>query len=453
MKKFLALLVFLSTCSANAKDFSLLTGCDTLDVFVKDADIGTCVTSFAFVNGAYLSSENFTAGQTGSPNNIELREIETYDSSGRLVEHSQSMKNAGGETKWVLKNDGGHWAINATAGGITRKIACDPPKASLFSQMSIITAIKTDKIKIGQIWYDTISDLQNAQNVPQKIICIDTNAGSNHNVKFTVESENSPTQTMEFGRNGRSTYMEIPPIFTMRKVDKKGTRSDSRDLVDLLGRNFNIPAKSAPSENERIKVTLGGDAKISKSVRQLYDSIQSGWILRDRETSCENLPAKYPDSLLAPTLTVQCDDPKIIALADSVCHGMLDKCEIISRLTFHVYDRLIKKDTPAFSNASETLRAGYGDCGEHAVLLAALLRARGIGAQVMMGLVYMNGRGWCYHAWVNAGSDSFPLYADAALGRFPAKGGYIPLICDSKGSHLDEIAGLIENVHISYVKK
>ena len=43
----------------------------------------------------------------------------------------------------------------------------------------------------------------------------------------------------------------------------------------------------------------------------------------------------------------------------------------------------------AYATASETARTGSGDCTEHAVLLAALLKARMIPARVCHGLVYV----------------------------------------------------------------
>ena len=43
----------------------------------------------------------------------------------------------------------------------------------------------------------------------------------------------------------------------------------------------------------------------------------------------------------------------------------------------------------AYASASETARTGSGDCTEHAVLLAAVLKARNIPARVCHGLVYV----------------------------------------------------------------
>jgi transglutaminase-like putative cysteine protease len=61
----------------------------------------------------------------------------------------------------------------------------------------------------------------------------------------------------------------------------------------------------------------------------------------------------------------------------------------------------------AFATASETAQLRAGDCSEHAVLLAAVLRANGIPSRVAIGLVYAEsflGRegifGW--HMWTQA---------------------------------------------------
>jgi len=52
----------------------------------------------------------------------------------------------------------------------------------------------------------------------------------------------------------------------------------------------------------------------------------------------------------------------------------------------HIQDKHL---STAYASASETARTGSGDCTEHAVLLAALLKARGIPSRVCHGLVYV----------------------------------------------------------------
>lgn len=81
--------------------------------------------------------------------------------------------------------------------------------------------------------------------------------------------------------------------------------------------------------------------------------------------------------------------------------------------------RNIKKQ-PVISipSALATLENRMGDCNEHAVLYAALLRAAGIPARVETGLVYIKGR-FYYHAWnlVHVGKW---VTADSVFNQIPS---------------------------------
>eukprot|EP01059_Diplonema_ambulator_P004494 TRINITY_DN14216_c0_g1_i1.p1 TRINITY_DN14216_c0_g1~~TRINITY_DN14216_c0_g1_i1.p1 ORF type:complete len:525 (+),score=55.19 TRINITY_DN14216_c0_g1_i1:88-1662(+) len=59
-----------------------------------------------------------------------------------------------------------------------------------------------------------------------------------------------------------------------------------------------------------------------------------------------------------------------------------------------------------FASASETARTKTGDCSEHAVLLAAILRALGVPSRACSGLVYLEERGgkghFGWHMWTQA---------------------------------------------------
>ena len=82
-----------------------------------------------------------------------------------------------------------------------------------------------------------------------------------------------------------------------------------------------------------------------------------------------------------------------------------------------------KNMATAFGSASEAAIARGGDCTEHAVLLAALLRAAGIPSRVASGLVYVRdisgvgggGPGWGWHLWTQALVD--PIVTDAVPAR------------------------------------
>lgn len=100
--------------------------------------------------------------------------------------------------------------------------------------------------------------------------------------------------------------------------------------------------------------------------------------------------------------------------------------EALRRLVFR---HLRRKDlATAFGSASEAASTQGGDCTEHAVLLAALLRAKGIPSRVASGLVYVpamggQGPGFGWHLWTQAlvpapegGKDRVWIDLDATLG-------------------------------------
>jgi transglutaminase-like putative cysteine protease len=75
-----------------------------------------------------------------------------------------------------------------------------------------------------------------------------------------------------------------------------------------------------------------------------------------------------------------------------------------------------------FASASEVARTRQGDCTEHAVLLAAMLKADGIPARVVNGLVYIEAmlghrHVFGYHMWTQAWIDGRWVDLDATLDR------------------------------------
>lgn len=96
----------------------------------------------------------------------------------------------------------------------------------------------------------------------------------------------------------------------------------------------------------------------------------------------------------------------LITLA-RLTHDMTD-ADKVERLRRTVHHYITKKDlSVGFASSSEVARTRTGDCTEHAVLLAALLRHQNIPARVVSGLLYVeeldNQRDvFGYHMWTQA---------------------------------------------------
>lgn len=128
---------------------------------------------------------------------------------------------------------------------------------------------------------------------------------------------------------------------------------------------------------------------------------------------------KAEDKYLMPTRFLQSRDPAVVEHADRATGGETDPSRIATRMEKYVRDKLSKKNfSTAMASAAEVAQRLEGDCTEHAVLLAAMLRAKKIPSRVAAGLVYvesMNAFGG--HMWTEAflAGEWIPL--DATLGK------------------------------------
>jgi hypothetical protein len=128
-----------------------------------------------------------------------------------------------------------------------------------------------------------------------------------------------------------------------------------------------------------------------------------------------------------PNNFIQSDNPKIIAAARKAAGDLTDPWQVAVALERAVGTLITKPDySQAFASAAEVIESGTGDCTEHAVLLAALARARGIPARVALGLVYGDGK-FLYHAWTEVFIDGQWTGLDGTRGRGGIDAAYLKL--------------------------
>ncbi len=131
-------------------------------------------------------------------------------------------------------------------------------------------------------------------------------------------------------------------------------------------------------------------------------------------------PADPPgDEDRRPNNLLQSDNPKIVAMARRPAAEAKDPWTVAVSLERYVHRLITKKDfSQAFATAAEVAENPTGDCTEHAVLLAALARARGIPARAAVGLVYMQGeQSFGYHMWDEVYVHGRWIPIDATLGQ------------------------------------
>jgi hypothetical protein len=121
------------------------------------------------------------------------------------------------------------------------------------------------------------------------------------------------------------------------------------------------------------------------------------------------------EKYLAHEALLQIDSPRIKSLSDSIAGGITDPWEKTKTMAGWVNSNLEKSPTVSIPSALEVAASRRGDCNEHAVLLAALLRAADVPATIASGLVYIDGY-FYYHAWNRVYVGSW-VDVDATFGQ------------------------------------
>jgi len=126
---------------------------------------------------------------------------------------------------------------------------------------------------------------------------------------------------------------------------------------------------------------------------------------------------------------LQSDDPVVLQLAQAVAVDESDAWTIARVLESEVKKKIrLKNYSTAMATAAEVARSLEGDCTEHAMLLAAMCRARGIPARVAIGLVYYpSAGGFAYHMWTEAWIADRWIPLDATLGLGGIGGAHLKL--------------------------
>lgn len=127
------------------------------------------------------------------------------------------------------------------------------------------------------------------------------------------------------------------------------------------------------------------------------------------------------DDFRTASVLVDSDDPLVGKLTTRALRGAPDDpMTRAERLRAFVYDHITDKGMEtAFAGAAETARTRTGDCSEHGVLLAAMLRADGVPSRVATGLLYVgesDGEGlFGWHMWTQGLIDGRWIDFDATL--------------------------------------
>ncbi|GEM_PF-1994562 len=141
---------------------------------------------------------------------------------------------------------------------------------------------------------------------------------------------------------------------------------------------------------------------------------------------------------LEPTPMAQSDDPLMIQTAQGIIKGEKDSFVAAQMIIEAVFQGLSKEaGVRGSATAIEVLRNGRGDCTEHAVLVVALMRAAGIPARAIDGIVIAaegDGSGVAgYHEWAEIWLGEW-IGVDATVGETGTSARYLEFSIDEPGN-------------------
>jgi hypothetical protein len=439
--------------------WNILASADSLVLYMSGQEAGTVIQSIGVndrtreivIERALVVGAQELAG-------MALSEQRVYGFDGKLKKACQTLVGGTGSSEWRLtRNPAGSWKLTTVSGGRKREQVVRKVTENLQATRTLYAGMRAHTIKAGTRFLDTMFELTSGQQVTVAMHCVDTPSAANR-YTWHFSCRNSASDRDEAWRldtNGSTLYQEIFPfIARKRRTAYEASEGFSMlSIVEALALKTSRPADA----DETIRLAFDGSLEPDSTVRVFFRRSDGSWLLRslpDRCTGRGGTTGKrfarnpYTDA----TATMQADDHRIKRIADSLCRNKRSRCDSIRACYSYVFAKLEKRYVPTFSNALETLKAGYGDCGEHSALLGALLRSVNIPARIVLGLVYVKDKGgYYYHAWVTAQGPNGWLFVDPTLGVFPAARDRVPLVIDDSGSETLTIAKLVGRIRIDYV--
>jgi hypothetical protein len=393
------------------------------------------------------TATEMTIGRGDAPVQIKMRTvfIETADGKPVQVTSLQHMAQQAVETTWEFAGD--KIKQISKQGGRETASELDAPSVEWLTPHKADEYAKAQrKAGVTEFTFRTLDP----QNGVKPITATSKHAGQ---TEFDVDGRKVPVQIWKtvtdvmpieaaeyFDGDGELVYQEIPTgigKITMRVASKDVALAKAAAGDGGAGGGQDIMLKSFARPDKPIENSFkASKAKFRLTAREgtLPDMPSAGAqrveMSPDRKSAVLTVDIK--DSLDAsaaeianeeftePSAMVDYRDEVVSKLADRAddeTHTLAKAQELRSLVFKHISK---KGMSTAFATASETARTRAGDCSEHGVLLAALLRSEDIPARVAMGLVYapqfMGEEGiFGWHMWTQALIDGKWIDLDATL--------------------------------------
>ncbi len=388
-------------------------------------------------------------GRAGAATSVRMtwRFIETVDGAPMQCEVEQESGAEHSQTSYRFLPTG--ITVDETAGGHTLSRVMPRPEGTWWTPAAVERyAIARRRDGSAEMTYRTVDPTGGLKVID--IVSKRGGAGEGKTVRWTTTTSAVPMATEEdVDADGdvivSRTKMAIGDMVARRSSEAEAKKPSAGGGVDLITRTMVLLSKPSPEvlkgHRARLAVrsTNGEALSLPASGAQRFEANPAGGLFVDVEvgrtspvTAEELADARY----LASTILIDANDPAVKALAVRAVEsaGLTNASPVADRaeaLRAFVMRFIVHKDlASAFAGASAVAQSKAGDCSEHAVLLAALLRAQGIPSRVASGLIYAEEFGgkhnlFAWHMWTQAQVKGEWIDLDATLASRPFHPGHL----------------------------
>lgn len=225
--------------------------------------------------------------------------------------------------------------------------------------------------------------------------------------------------------NVLKSYTAAFDLTSVRSSQQDATL-ETGELVDLLAASRVQLDEPIPAQQDQVRLRVRHG---SRSPAEIIPTTEYQQVIPENDKTAEIIIHRTPQRQgqpprpedRQPSPFIQSNDARIVKLAQTVAQG--GQGRLVTMLRDVTHGNITQKNfTQGFASAAEVIRNPEGDCTEHAVLLAALLRASGIPAKVAAGLVQTEteeGPAMAYHMWTLAWDEERWVVLDAMFGDVP----------------------------------
>ena len=272
-----------------------------------------------------------------------------------------------------------------------------------------------------------------------------------HVIRNTTGSKGTVI-TSRLSPQGKILEMELAGDMKFR-LEPEELAKDIQYSGDLFVRSFLRPSKplGPPGKVKALTLRLRGaeaGLELPSNGRQVVTKEEDGALRlvlaagAARESLAAATEGDAKDALRS-TSAYPVDHPEIQALAKAAAGDASGTEETVRRLVRFTGEYVTDAMSLASVSALDVLHDRRGDCTEHAMLLVALCRARGIPARGVHGLMYAgDGLGaFAGHQWVEVALDGRWVSVDPTWNQFPVDATHIQVDEGGKSGNVLRMMG------------